>query len=83
MAAVDTDGPVRPAWGTVVLFLVVAFALDWVSWILAGAQSGWAIDESNGMWGPLLAASMFGPSLPPPLFAWRERQTSMRAGDLA
>lgn len=53
-------GP-SPARGTVVLFLVVAFALDWVSWILAGAQSGWAIDEPNGMWGPLLAASMFGP----------------------
>lgn len=26
-----------------------------------GAHSGWAIDETSGIWGPLLAASMFGP----------------------
>ena len=57
----DSDEPVRSARGTIILFLVVTFALDWVSWILAGAQSGWAIDESSGVWGPLLAVSMFGP----------------------
>lgn len=59
--AVDSDEPVQSARGTIILFLVVTFALDWVSWILAGAQSGWAIDESSGVWGPLLAVSMFGP----------------------
>lgn len=61
MMPVDSDEPVQSARRTVVLFLVVAFALDWVSWLLAGAQSGWTIDESNGMWGTLLAVSMFGP----------------------
>ena len=61
MPAMDSDEPVRSARGTIILFLVVTFALDWVSWILAGAQSGWAIDESSGVWGPLLAVSMFGP----------------------
>ena len=61
VSAMDSDESVRSARGTVILFLVVTFALDWVSWIFTGAQSGWAIDESNGVWGPLLAISMFGP----------------------
>lgn len=52
------------AWttkGTVALFLVIAFALDWACWLAVGAHSGWVIDETSGIWGPLLAASMYGP----------------------
>ena len=61
VSVMDSDEPVQSARSTIILFLVAAFALDWVSWIFVGAQSGWAIDESNGVWGPLLAVSMFGP----------------------
>ena len=61
VSVMDSDEPVQSARSTIILFLVAAFALDWVGWIIAGAQSGWAIDESNGVWGPLLAVSMFGP----------------------
>ena len=61
VSVMDSDEPVQSARSTIILFLVAAFALDWVGWIIAGAQSGWVIDESSGIWGPLLAVSMFGP----------------------
>ena len=77
--AVDSDEPVQSARGTVILFLVVTFALDWVSWILAGAQSGWAIDESSVVWGPLLAVSMFGP-LAATIIVRVARKTTVDAG---
>ena len=79
VSAMDSDESVRSARGTVILFLVVTFALDWVSWIFTGAQSGWAIDESNGVWGPLLAISMFGP-LAAAIIVRVTRKTTVDAG---
>lgn len=79
VSAMDSDESVRSARGTVILFLVVTFALDWVSWIFTGAQSGWAIDESNGVWGPLLAVSMFGP-LAAAIIVRVTRKTTVDAG---
>lgn len=75
----DSDEPVQSARSTIILFLVAAFALDWVGWIIAGAQSGWVIDESSGIWGPLLAVSMFGP-LASAVIVRVTRKTAVDAG---
>ncbi len=56
--AAGTTGAER---GAIALFLMVAFALDWACWLVAGSRSGWAIDEFSGAWGLLLAVSMFAP----------------------
>jgi hypothetical protein len=56
--AAGTTGAER---GVISLFLTVAFALDWACRLVAGSRSGWAIDEFGGVWGLLLAVSMFAP----------------------
>jgi membrane protease YdiL (CAAX protease family) len=61
MLAGDADWSTRAVRRTTALFLVLAFALDWTCWLAAGVRSGWVIDESDCIWSPLLAASMFGP----------------------
>lgn len=35
--------------------------MDWACRLVAGSRSGWAIDEFGGVWGLLLAVSMFAP----------------------
>lgn len=57
----NAAGTVRTTGGAIALFLAVAFALDWTCWLVVGSRSGWAIDETNGVWGLLLAVSMFAP----------------------
>ncbi|WP_157692091.1 hypothetical protein [Parafannyhessea umbonata] len=47
--------------GAITLFLTVAFALDWACRLVTGSRSGWAIEEFSGVWGLLLAVSMFAP----------------------
>ena len=79
VSVMDSDEPVQSARSTIILFLVAAFALDWVGWIIAGAQSGWVIDESSGIWGPLLAVSMFGP-LASAVIVRVTRKTAVDAG---
>lgn len=79
VSVMDSDEPVQSARRTIILFLVAAFALDWVGWIIAGAQSGWVIDESSGIWGPLLAVSMFGP-LASAVIVRVTRKTAVDAG---
>ena len=56
--AAGTTGTER---AVISLFLTVAFALDWACRLVAGSRSGWAIDEFGGVWGLLLAVSMFAP----------------------
>lgn len=79
VSVMDSDEPVQSARSTIILFLVAAFALDWVGWIIAGAQSGWVIDESSGIWGPLLAVLMFGP-LASAVIVRVTRKTAVDAG---
>ena len=57
----NTAGTTGAERGVISLFLTVAFALDWACRLVAGSRSGWAIDEFGGVWGLLLAVSMFAP----------------------
>ena len=79
VSVMDSDEPVQSARSTIILFLVAAFALDWVGWIIAGAQSALVIYEASGIWGPLLAVSMFGP-LASAVIVRVTRKTAVDAG---
>ncbi|MCI1997970.1 MAG: CPBP family intramembrane metalloprotease [Olsenella sp.] len=51
----------RTSRGRVALFLVLAFAIDWVCWVWAGSQTGWSVVEGSGPWPVVLPLTMFGP----------------------